>query len=145
MTGRRELLAGILATLAALGSAHAESAADVPEADRAAIQATIEAQLAAFRANDAYAAFAHASPMIQGLFETPDRFMAMVRTLYPPVWRSRTVEFTALVERDGRLVQKVELTGPDGAPALALYTMIRDAAGWRIDGCMLAESEKPAA
>ncbi len=144
MIPRRALLAALLLPW----PARAETPADLPLADltpsdRDAIAAVIESQIAAFRANDAQAAFAHASPMIQALFGTPDRFLAMVRAGYPPVHRPRQVAFGALVERDGRLVQKVELIGPDGAPALALYTMLRTAEGWRIDGCMLTESENP--
>ncbi len=115
------------------------------DSDRAAIRRTIESQLEAFQRDDEAAAFAIASPMIQALFGTPAAFMAMVRTGYPPVHRPRSVDFTDLVEEDGRLVQKVELIGPDGRPALALYTMLRTPEGWRIDGCMLVASERPAA
>ncbi len=117
----------------------------VSEADRAAIIATIEGQIAAFRRDDEAAAFAFASPMIQGMFETEARFMAMVRTLYPPVYRPRLVLFGVLEEVEGRLVQKVELIGPDGAAALALYTMIPGQDGWRINGVVLTASEKLAA
>ena len=134
----------ILLALAAW-PAPAPAPAAVPDADRAAIQATIEAQIDAFRRNDDAAAFALASPMIQGMFETQDRFMAMVRTLYPPVHRPRLVDFGELVKIDGALVQKVELIGPDGTPALALYTMIRGPDGWRINGVALTASEKLAA
>ena len=83
--------------------------------------------------------------MIQGMFETQDRFIAMVRTLYPPVHRPRLVDFGELVEIDGALVQRVELIGPDGTSALALYTMIRGPDGWRINGVALTASEKLAA
>ncbi len=134
-----------LLILLALAAWPAPAPAAVPEADRAAIQATIEAQIDAFRRHDDAAAFALASPMIQGMFETQDRFMAMVRTLYPPVHRPRLVDFGELVEIDGALVQKVELIGPDGIPALALYTMIRGPDGWRINGVALTASEKLAA
>ena len=134
-----------LLILLALAAWPAPARAAVPDADRAAIQATIEAQIDAFRRNDDAAAFALASPMIQGMFETQDRFMAMVRTLYPPVHRPRLVDFGELVKIAGALVQKVELIGPDGTPALALYTMIRGPDGWRINGVALTASEKLAA
>lgn len=123
----------------------AVNAQPVSAADEAAIRRTIEAQMEAFRRNDDAAAFSHASPMIQGMFGTAANFMAMVRTLYAPVHRPRAVDFTDLVEEGGRLIQKVELIGPDGAPALALYTMVRGPEGWLIDGCMLTASERPAA
>ena len=120
-------------------------AAALSAADREAIRRTIEAQMDAFRRDDEAAAFAFASPMIQGMFGTAANFMAMVRTGYPPVHRPRSVDFTELVEEGGALVQKVELIGPDGRPALALYTMVRGPHGWLIDGCRLVASERPAA
>ena len=134
-----------LALLCVLALWPAMAGAEVAPADRAAIQATIEGQIEAFRRNDDAAAFAFASPMIQGMFETQDRFVAMVRALYAPVHRPRLVEFGALVEADGVVVQRVELIGPDGAAALALYTMIRGPDGWRINGVALVASEKLAA
>ncbi len=140
MATRRQLL-----WLAPAIVASAARAQPVSDADQAAIRRIIESQIEAFRRDDEAAAFAHASPMIQGMFGSAANFMAMVRTLYPPVHRPRAVEFTDLVEEDGRLIQKVELIGPDGAPALALYTMVRGPEGWRIDGCMLTVSERPAA
>jgi hypothetical protein len=139
MPSRRHLL---WLAPALVGTAQAEP---VSPADQAAIRRTIEAQMEAFRRDDGQAAFAFASPMIQGMFGTPANFMAMVRTGYPPVHRPRSVDFTELVEEGGALVQKVELIGPDGRPALALYTMVRGPHGWLIDGCRLVASERPAA
>lgn len=139
---RRSMLAMLMAGLAVPARGQDSG---VSPSDRAAIRAVIEGQLAAFQRDDGTAAFAAASPMIQGMFVDPERFMAMVRGLYPPVYRPRIVQFGALGPIDGRLVQKVELVGPDGAPALALYTMVRGPDGaWRIDGCALTESENVA-
>lgn len=140
MLPRRQLL--LLAPAFVIPAAHAQP---VSAADEAAIRRTIEAQIDAFRRNDDAAAFALASPMIQGMFGTPANFMAMVRAGYPPVHRPRSVDFTELAEENGALVQKVELIGPDGQPALALYTMVRGPDGWLIDGCRLTASERPAA
>jgi hypothetical protein len=65
-----------------------------------------------------------------------------VRNGYQPVYRPREVRFGDLVDLDGALIQKVDVTGPDGRRALALYVMERQADGsWRINGCMLAEPE----
>ena len=136
---RRHLL-----TLApALALASPAMASPVSEPEAAAIRRVIESQLRALGRDDAEAAFAHASPMIQELFATPANFLAMVRTLYPPVHRPRRVAFGPVVDMSGRIVQRVELVGPDGAPVLALYTMVRDGPGWRIDGCALTESDNP--
>lgn len=109
--------------------------------DRAAILGVIRHQLDAFRADDAGAAFADASPGIQGLFGDPAHFMAMVKSGYPMVYRPRAANFGALVEIDGRTVQQVTLVGQDGRPTLALYYMQRQPDGsWKIDGCQLTES-----
>ena len=119
-----------------------EAPADLPAAERQAIQSVIGDQMKAFRADDAPAAFAYASPGIQGLFGDAGRFMAMVRTGYPMVYRPRDARFGALVDVDGQIVQKVRVVGPDGKPALALYFMQREADGtWKIDGCQLTEDD----
>ncbi|MBC7799207.1 MAG: DUF4864 domain-containing protein [Gemmatimonadaceae bacterium] len=123
-----------------MGSPHAQ---DVAPPDRDAIRGVIARQLEAFRRDDGAAAFGLASPGIQGQFGDADRFLDMVRRAYPPVHRPRSVEFTELVVKDGEIVQQVELTGPDGKPALALYSMERDDAGqWRISGCVLVRSTR---
>ena len=131
-----------LAILFLIALSFGPARAEVADADRAAIQTVIETQIDAFRRDDDAAAFALASPMIQGMFESQDRFMAMVRNLYPPVYRPRLVEFGEIIEVAGGVLQKVELIGPDGAPVLALYTMIRGPDGWRINGVALTASEK---
>lgn len=135
---------GFLSGLFLLLSVHIADAQALPDAaNRATIRGVITGQIDAFRRNDATAAFGYATPNIQGMFGSAENFVAMVETGYPPVWRPRDVQFGAIEDRDGRIVQKVELIGPDGAPALALYTMERGADGvWRIDGCALVASEK---
>lgn len=140
MTRRRTfLLAGLLLSPAA-------RAQPATGADEAAIRGVISRQLDAFGRDDGPAAFAFASPGIQSQFGTPERFLDMVRRAYPPVHRPRTVEFSELLQSDGRIVQQVELTGPDGAAHLALYEMERDGAGgWRIAGCSLVPSVRAGA
>jgi hypothetical protein len=111
--------------------ARADDAAALDVADRVAIRAVVEQQFAAFRRDDGRAAFSFASPTIQQQFRSPDNFMRMVRTGYQPVYRPRDI------------VQRVELIGPDGKPALALYVMQRQAdASWKINGCFLTASEQ---
>lgn len=137
---RRTLIA-LLFLCATIGAAWAQ--ADLPAADRSAIQGVITRQIDAFRHDDAGAAFAFASPGIQRQFGTPERFLDMVRRVYPAVHRPRVVEFTALRLSEGAVVQDVELVGPDGAFELARYTMERDSAGvWRIAACTLVPSAR---
>ena len=131
------ILLGLVIGLIA-GAAQAQT-----PADRAAIQSVITQQLEAFQHDDASAAFDKASPMIQGIFGTPGNFIAMVRQGYPPVYRSQQSSFSTLEQNEGRLIQKVELIGPDGADYLALYAMEQQLDGsWKINGCQLTASEK---
>src|SRR5262249_32567885 len=119
-------------------AARAQTPANVPDADRAAIRAVIEQQLAAFQHDDGEGAFAFASPSIRGMFGTADNFMAMGRGGYQAVYRPRSVAFGTLVEASGALVQLVDLVGPDNLPVVAAYEMLRLPDGtWRINGCTL--------
>lgn len=133
----RRALAIVAVMLGLAGPARA----DVSQADGAAIQGVITDQLQAFTRDDAARAFSHAAPNIQSMFGTPDRFLDMVRRAYPPVHRSRMVEFTALTDTDG-VVQEVELAGPDGQWHTARYSMERGPDGWRITGCTLVRSAR---
>ncbi|MGH6944014.1 MAG: DUF4864 domain-containing protein [Geminicoccaceae bacterium] len=133
------LLVPMLAT--ATAAARAEPAAQLGDADRAAIRAAIAAQLAAFAADDGTTAFGYASPSIQRQFGSPASFMEMVRTGYMPVYRPREVSFGNLIELRGRPTQLVLLVGPDLSVVTAYYLMERQRDGtWRIDGCILGRA-----
>ena len=134
----RALLLALL-LMAVAGSVQAQG---MSEADGAAIRGVIGRQIEAFRRDDAPGAFAFASPGIQGMFGTPERFLDMVRRAYPAVHRPRSVEYRELTREGGRIVQQVELTGQDGQPQLALYEMERDGDAWRIAGCTLVRSPR---
>ncbi|MEM8579972.1 MAG: DUF4864 domain-containing protein [Pseudomonadota bacterium] len=115
-------------------------AASVAQADEAAapdIQATIGAQLEAFRADDFARAFTYASPMIQSMFGTSERFGVMVRNGYPMVWRPAEVQYLDLEDRGGSLYQNVLIRDMQGGRHVLEYQMIRNQAGWRINGVRL--------
>lgn len=106
--------------------------------DRVAIRTVIEQQIEAFRQDDAAAAFSYATAAIQRQFETPERFMHMVKTAYQPVYRPRRVVFQEIDETTSVPIQPVLLVGSDGVPVIALYPMRQETDGvWRIDGCYL--------
>ena len=108
------------------------------EADGNAIVAVIQSQLDAFQGDRAVEAFGYASPGIQAMFQTPDRFMQMVRTGYRAVYRPREVQFLDLIVERGELAQRVLFVGPDGVPVIAHYYMERQPDGsWRISGVTL--------
>ena len=126
----------LVLTLGAPAPAHADEALEA--ADRQAIRSVIEAQLAAFQADDGATAFGFASPAIQEMFGDPASFLAMVRTSYMPVYRPREVRFQGLILHQGEPVQLVLLVGPDLEVVTAYYAMQKQSDGqWRINGCFL--------
>ena len=134
----RRILAALLMVFT-VGEVQAEDS--LSAADQQAIQAVIQDQLDAFNRDDGVRAFSHASPTIQGIFQTVEVFMTMVRDGYPPVYRSAQAEFGALQFMNGEPVQEVYITGQDGLSALAVYTMERQEDGsWRINGCTLLKA-----
>lgn len=117
------------------GVSRAEDARPAPAADQAAIRTVIQSQLAAFQRDDGNAAFSYASPGIQGIFQSPERFMTMVRTGYAAVYRPSEVVFLEARVKDGITAQAVRFVGPDGDSVIAIYFMERQPDGsWRIDG-----------
>lgn len=126
---RRWIFAIFLAALAGMAQAQSDT-----------IEATIQRQIEAFRADDFATAFGYASPSIRGIFETPENFGAMVRGSYPMVWRPETVEFGALREVAGRLWQRVILRDAEGRLHALDYQMIETEGGWRINGVQLLQA-----
>jgi uncharacterized protein DUF4864 len=133
----------LLSVLALSAPAHAQ-AAEITAADRAAITNVIERQMAAFAKDDAATAFSFASPAIQHQFGSPDTFMHMVESGYRAVYRPRSVSFREARRAEDRVIQEVDVIGPDGNGVRAFYIMERESDGsWRIDGVSLAPgSEK---
>lgn len=113
--------------------------------EEAAIQAVIRQQLEAFQQEDAETAFSFASPDIQDQFGSADRFAAMVRSSYAPVYNAATAEFLELTVIRGTPAQQVRLVGADGNSILALYLMEQQQDdSWRISACLLQPSRQPA-
>src|SRR6185295_18889966 len=111
----------------------------VSAADARAVRTVIEAQLEAFRRDDAPRAFSYAAPGIRNAFGTAEKFMAMVREQYAVVYRPRSVSFEAPLMAGEDLVQPVHLIDGDGHAWMAIYPMVKLPDGtWRINGCHLA-------
>ena len=141
-TAARAVFALILLLFASVAGGPAR-AQDLSATDRSAIRDTIQGQVEAFRRDDGGRAFGFASPMIQGMFGTPEIFMDMVRQGYQPVYRPRVFDFREIVELDGQPTQKVHVVGPDGRPVTAYYPMVQLPDGtWRINGCYLKAPEE---
>jgi hypothetical protein len=134
---RRRLL--IAALCAAAGPV---LAAGVSKADARKVRAVIEAQLAAFAADDAKRAFSYATRDIREMFGTPERFVAMVREAYPVVYRPASVAFLQPEAIDGMVIQAVEMVDAQGHVWMAVYRLERQRdRAWRISACEIAASD----
>lgn len=98
------------------------------------VEDIISLQLEAFNARDVDAAWQFASPMIQGIFRSPDNFGRMVQNGYPMVWDNSDVRFLEQQERGEGVRQQVLIKGPDGAFYVLDYQMIRTGNEWQING-----------
>lgn len=125
----RILLAAIL-FVGLTGAARAQDSAG-------AIQGVITAQIDAFKRDDFATAFTFASPMIKGMFRTPENFGRMVRQGYPMVWRPDEVQFRELERRGAGPVQRVLIRDGDGVFHVLEYRMIETEDGWQINGVSL--------
>ena len=104
------------------------------QAQDASIEDVIANQLQAFNDRDVQEAWQYASPMIQGMFRTPENFGNMVRNGYPMVWDNSDVRFLEQEEFESRTRQEVLIKGPDGAFYILDYQMIETSQGWQING-----------
>lgn len=98
------------------------------------IQDVITDQLQAFNERDVDGAWEHASPMIRGMFGTPENFAMMVQNGYPMVWDNSDVRFLDRSEFDNVTRQEVQIQGPDGLFYILDYQMIETPNGWQING-----------
>jgi Domain of unknown function (DUF4864) len=117
------------------------------EAATKAAQGTIAGQIEAFKAGDDAKAYSYAAPNIQMFFPDVQGFMAMVKKGYQPVWKPQTYDFGPAKEADnGQISQEVFVTGPDGKPWTAIYTLVRGPKGdWLINGVQIVPGDDSSA
>ena len=126
----------VAAAFAVMPARAAPSTEPVAAADARAVHSVVAAQLDAFANDDAARAFSYAAPAIQAMFQTPERFVAMVRAGYPVVYRAAGATFLVPQRFGEDIVQGVHLSDGDGAVWLATYRLERQRDGsWRINGC----------
>jgi len=132
----RFLVASCLLVALAFGASARGAEQPVSDLDARAARSLVSAQLDAFAKDDAKRAFSYAAPSIRAMFGTPERFLAMVRTGYPVVYRAAGVTFLIALQHEGDIVQGVHLTDGAGALWLATYRLARQPDGTlRIAGC----------
>lgn len=108
--------------------------AQEPQPPNPEIEAVIGDQLQAFETRDIDRAFSHASPVIKGIFGSPEVFGQMVRRGYPMVWAPGKVTYLDLAEIGGTLWQRVEIIDQAGQRHYLGYQMVPGATGWKIGG-----------
>src|SRR5437773_12547371 len=101
------------ALLLALAPHFAPAQDAVPPEDARAVRAVIEAQLDAFRRDDAARDFSLATPGIRATFGDAETFMEMVRKSYAVVYRPKSVGFETPLLVHGERVQPVRLPDAD--------------------------------
>ncbi len=111
--------------------------------EETAAQASIDAQLRAFLADDNAAAYSYAAPNVKQIFPTLEMFMGMVSNGYKPVQKPKSYSFGKFEWMgSNKIAQRVMLVGPDGKDYEALYTLELQPDGvWRITGVSLKESK----
>ncbi|MEO8856284.1 MAG: DUF4864 domain-containing protein [Burkholderiaceae bacterium] len=130
------LAAGLV--LAAAGLMPAAQAAPLPASDALAVQRVVQAQLDAFAKDDAKRAFALAAPSIKRSFGSAGKFLRMVRSSYPVVYRHTTVTFLKPLIEGRDVVLPVRMTDEEGDSWLAVYRLQRQKdRAWRIAGCVV--------
>ena len=130
-SGRRAL--AVLVALSAVlpvGVARAQLDAD---AVHAAAEPALR-QLDAFRRGDFDAAYRYASEEIRQQFDR-GAFEQMVRQGYPEIARSASAEVAdARPAGEGHVHLWLRIHGANGRSVEAVYDMVREPAGWRING-----------
>ena len=124
-----------LSTVVAIGLA---SAAPAQEAQP---RTVIEAQIAAFLADDFEAAFAFASPAIRSIFGTHERFGAMVQQGYPMVHRPAELRFLDRSERGAVIIQRVLITDQGGAVHVLEYELLPAEESFLINGVRILQGQ----
>lgn len=113
--------------------AHAQS---LSAKDEKAVLAVVQSQLAAFAKDDADKAFSYATPELRKTIGSANAFMAMVKGIYPVVYRPASVAFLKTEGSGDEVVQKVQMLDAGGTSYLAVYSLQRQKdKSWRISGC----------
>ena len=121
-------------SVAAAGQASSEEWRLSPRSIRDGVRATVENQLAAFRAEDFARAYRHASPALQRQFTLPV-FEAMIRRGYPALVRHRSAELGVVRDLDGRRAAvTVLVVSHEGEPVRFRYLLVLENDAWRVAG-----------
>jgi hypothetical protein len=132
----------LLLALAALPATRAES--QRLDADAQAAGHVVMQQLEAFRRNDFSTAYTFASVTVRAMFDRA-RFEQMVRGGYPEIAHSASAAIEGSRRGDaGEIYLLVRVVGDNGRAIEAVYELVSENGGWRINSVVTRpdESEK---
>ena len=104
------------------------------------LSTVIEAQLAAFRADDYPKAYTFAAAEIKGIFPASD-FEKMVRTNYPVIAKSTSTEYGVAFDTGDEAVVNVRIENAEKKSVEYQYLLKKEADGWKISGVTEAKAE----
>ena len=117
-------------------------AALLTPAEEISIRAVVEGQLAALAKDDAVKAFSFAAPNVRQSVGTAPRFLALVRSSYPALYRPVSVAFLKPEAHHGQALQRVQVMDASGNAWLAAYSVQRQKDNtWRITGCSVVANK----
>ncbi len=134
---KREGKLGGLSLAVVLAALFGASIAAAQQSDVAKVAAeSIMKQLEAFRRDDYDAAYVFASADVKQLFDRR-AFERMVKDGYPEIARSTSAAVArAEVAPDGDVYVHLRIRGANGSGIEALYQMVRERDGWKINSVM---------
>ena len=135
----RTLLGVIALAVMLLVPARAQTPA---ASDEAAWQAVISGQIEAFRTGDATGAFGYAAAGFKLSFPDAETFYAVILgTGYAPIAQSSTHSFGRFQQvNEAQVMQVVRLVGAEDGRFDALYQLVLEPEGWRVQGVQLQKS-----
>ena len=104
------------------------------------ITAVIDAQLAAFRANDYARAYSFAATEIKGMFNATE-FEEMVRKAYPVIAKSTSVDYGFSFDTGEQAVIYVRVQDAAKTAAQYQYLLKKEDGAWRITGVTVATDD----
>ena len=110
--------------------------------DAAPWQDVITSQVQAFRDHDAPAALSFAGQGFQTRFKSAEEFFVTIMgSGYAPIMQSRSHSFGPFQKIDDKTVaQQVRFSGADQRLYEAIYVLVEEEAGWRVQGVQLAKT-----
>lgn len=106
-------------------------------------QTAITGQIEAFRSDDGEKALSYAGEAFRQEFADPDEFVAAIAQMgYEALVHSRSHSFGAFEQFDAtHAMQVVNIVGPDQLLYEALYQMMMEPEGWRVEAVTMKQSE----